>query len=251
MKNRRIIASWDKVEPDAIAAERMLGAILARNHSGRPERGRASSVLQTLSGRRLVPIVACFALAITLVAVVGSNAGWFGGKALTAELGGGSTLSFYQGDLLGSTGFAFDFETSSRDLTASESRVLFGDLPATAHATFNTENHSFVRLEGRIGETKVIMAAPGMPLSDTSIEGNEAVSQVAGVPVTAGYFITDANSRGTKNIIYFASFALDDVQVYVEHGGDESNSETLRNETASVVESLIQNGPPDLSQVTE
>jgi hypothetical protein len=251
MKNRRIIASWDKAEPDSIATERMLGAILARSHSGRPERGGASSVLQALSGRRLVPIAACLVFAIALVAAVGSSAGWFGGKALTAELGGGSTLSFYQGDLPGSAGLAFDFETSSRDLTASESRVFFGDLPATAHATFNTEDHSFVRLEGRIGETKVIMAASGMPLSDTSIEGNEAVSQVAGVSVTAGYFITDANSRGTKNIIYFASFALDGVQVYVEHGGDESDSEALCNETASVIESLIQNGPPDLSQITE
>ncbi|MFP3155402.1 hypothetical protein LQZ18_13440 [Lachnospiraceae bacterium ZAX-1] len=71
-------------------------------------------------------------------------------------------------------------------------------------------------LEGKIGETKVIIATPGMPVTDTLIEGNETISEVNGVSATAGYFITKANSQGVKNIIFFASLTLGDATIYVE-----------------------------------
>jgi hypothetical protein len=42
---------------------------------------------------------------------------------------------------------------------------------------------------------------------------------------------------------------VDDVSVYVEAGGEEALSELLRDEIAATIETLIQNGTPDLSKV--
>ncbi|MDR3295931.1 MAG: hypothetical protein LBT26_08920 [Clostridiales Family XIII bacterium] len=250
MKNKRIVDSWDKIETDSAADERMLSAILARNHSGKYERNKVNTMNRTINWKRLAPIAACFVFVFALVGVFGNNAGWFGSKTYVANLSGG-TLSFYNADMPGEGSFHFDFDVTSRDLTGDETKVLFGDLPATAYASFNAENHSFIRLEGKIGNTKIIIAAPDAPITDTIIESNENVSEVGGVPVTAGYFITKANSQGVKTIIYFASWNLGDVTEYVEFGGDETDNEALSSELASIIEQLIQNGEPNLSQITE
>ncbi|MDR3305797.1 MAG: hypothetical protein LBS85_07250 [Clostridiales Family XIII bacterium] len=251
MKDTRIVDSWNKIEPNAVAETRMLDAVLARNQSGKLKKEKVLTMTKTFNLKRLAPIAACFILVIALAAVAGNNAGWFGGNVYTADLGGGSTLSFYKSDMPGTGSFAFDFDVSSRDLTDSEIKILFGDLPAAAYAAFNAENHSFVRLEGEIGDTKVILAAPGAPLTDTIIQGNENVSEINGVPVTAGYFVTKANSQGVKTIICFASWKLGDVIEYVQLGGNYDDSEAFRNEIASVIERLIQNGTPDLNQIAE
>lgn len=251
MKNKQIVDAWNKIEPDKTAEDRMLGTILARKTAEQSEKGKVFNINKTLSWKRFAPVAACFVLVIALVAVVGNNTGWFGNNVLTANLGGGDTLSFHKSDLPGVDSFAYDFDVTSRDLTENEIQGLFGELPVTAYATFNTETKAFVHLEGKIGETKVIAAAPGMPVTDTPIEVNGTVSDVYGVPVTAGYFVTKANSQGIKNIIYFASFTLGNTTMYVERGGAESESEALRSEIGTVIEQLIQNGAPNLSLIAE
>jgi hypothetical protein len=251
MKDARIVDSWNKIEPDAVAETRMLDAVLARNQSGKLKKEEVFTMTKAFNLKRLAPIAACFVLVIALVAVAGNNAGWFGGNVYTADLSGGNTLSFYKSDMPATGSFAFDFDVSSRDLTDSEIEVLFDDLPASAYASFNAENHSFMRLDGKIGDTMVILAAPDAPLTDTFIEGNESISEINGVSVTAGYFITKANSQGVKTIIYFASWKLGDVTEYVQHGGNYDDSEAFRNELASVIEQLIQNGEPKLNQIAE
>lgn len=55
MKNKRIIDSWNKAEPDSAADKRMLAAILARNHSG-----------ATVKKKWLTPIAASLVLVIAI-----------------------------------------------------------------------------------------------------------------------------------------------------------------------------------------
>ncbi|GHV18422.1 hypothetical protein FACS18949_14340 [Clostridia bacterium] len=251
MKNKQVIDSWNKIKPDAAADERMLSAILARSHSGNVERIKVNPMNKTIKWNRLAPIAACLVLVIALTAVVGTNNNWFRPAIYTVDLSNGDTLDFYKGNV-GDGSFAFDFEHTARDLTNEETEVLLhGFSNVKAYGIFNSTDHYLVHLEGNIGEMKVILAAPNMPVTDTIIEGNKNTSDVNGIPVTAGYFVTNANSKGVKTIIYFASFELDGVSVYVEHAGNESASDDLANEIGSVIEQLIANGTPDLAAITE
>jgi hypothetical protein len=267
MKNEQIISAWDKIEPSSATEARMLDALLTSSHLGRSAGERASVMSRLLSGKRLALTAVCLVAVIVLAelaTVVAGNAGWFGSTVYTVELSEGDTLSFYKTNALGAGGFALDLKGASRDLTAEENKILFNGLTVrTSHGLFDAENHSLLRVESaiadgaedgtenKVGTTKIIFAAPDIPLTDTGMVADTAVSEVNGIPVSAGYFITDANSRGMRNIIYFASFSLGDVSIYVEQGGDETNSETIRNEFASVIDQLTQNGTPNLNQITE
>lgn len=252
MENKRIIDSWNKIEPDSTADERMLSAILARNHSGKSERKKVYPMNKTLNWKWLAPIASCFVVVVAIVGVFGNNAGWFGGKTLVSDFGDSGTLNFYKADSVGGTaGFSWDTdwgEQIARDLTADESKVLFGELDATGYATFRSTDNALVHFEGKTGETKIILSATGTPVTDTVVEGNEEVSEINGIPVTAGYFVTGANSKGIKNIIYFATFDSPGATIYVERGGVESDSEALRNEISGVVDWLTKN-PPDSTAV--
>jgi len=95
----------------------------------------------------------------------------------------------------------------------------------------------------------VILSANRHPITDTSVSGNEEVSEINGISVTAGYFVTDTNSKGIKTIIYLASFGANGAIVYLEHSGYESNSEALRSEISNLINTLTQN-PPDTSLIT-
>jgi hypothetical protein len=103
---------------------------------------------------------------------------------------------------------------------------------------------------GQSGNTEVILAAAGTPVTCTVIDADTKTSAVNGVPVSAGYFVTNKNGHGIRNIIYFASFKLNDISVYyVELGDVQSESDTLREEITSVIDKLTQNGSPDLSKI--
>lgn len=62
--------------------------------------------------------------------------------------------------------------------------------------------------------------------------GTEESSEVNGTSVTAGYFITDPNSKGEQTAIYYATFKLGDCTVYVENAGAIADSESVKNELA-------------------
>ena len=50
MKNDRIIASWNKIEPNSAAEERMLSAILAKAGDGRENDGQGATARESISG---------------------------------------------------------------------------------------------------------------------------------------------------------------------------------------------------------
>ncbi|MCL1952334.1 MAG: hypothetical protein FWF60_06305 [Oscillospiraceae bacterium] len=70
MKSKRIIDSWNKIEPDAATQARMLGAILARNPSGQTEKKEVFPMNKAFIFKRLAPIAACLALAIAAAVVI-------------------------------------------------------------------------------------------------------------------------------------------------------------------------------------
>lgn len=80
-------------------------------------------------------------------------------------------------------------------------------------------------------------------LLDTEIAGSEEISEVNGTSVTAGYLITG------QNAIYYATFKLGDSTVYVENAGAKTESETVKNDLATIIQELINNGALDLSAI--
>jgi hypothetical protein len=249
MKDQKIIDSWNKIVPDQDAQARMLNSILS--HATKPKKkGVLFMNSFQFNWKRLAPIAACLVFAVALVGVLGNNAGWFGSKVLSTQVDG-NTLNFRKANLFGSDStIAFDFDVVSRELTPDEATILFGDMPITALATFHSQTGVLVHLEGKVGDTKVILATEGTAVTDTVIQGNENTSNISGTPVTAGYFVTGANSKGVKNIIYFTTFSLSDTTVYLELGGAEVDSDALRTEIANVTLKIIQNGAANLRDLS-
>lgn len=253
MKNKKIFESWSKIEPDETAQVRMFDSILARAHIGQSEKEEVFSMNKTMFNRKwLAPIGAFFVLVVVFAWVFGNNVGWFDGKTLTADLGSGNTLSFYKGGSVGEAAFAWDTDWGdaiNREFTADENHILFGALPVIGSATFRSSDNALMHFEGDTGNTKIILSANGHPVTDTVVIGNEDVSEINGIPVAAGYFVTDANSKGIKTIIYFASFDANSTTVYMELAGDESDSDALRTEIGNLIDTLTQN-PPDVAEIT-
>ena len=76
------------------------------------------------------------------------------------------------------------------------------------------------------------------------IEVKRRISEVNGIPVSAGYWITDKNSNGERNIIFLASYEQDGVNVYAESYGrfGEGEEDKVMADLASVINTLTQNG---------
>jgi len=241
MKSKRIIDSWNKIEPDSAADARMLTAIINHNQARTAKIGKSFSEREIVNWRLLAPIAACLIIAVTIAAVYMSNSGWFGNRVLTVGLDGGGTISFYMDNVPGAGSLSFDTDVLSRDLTAEETRAFFGDLPVTSHGIFDANNGELLHIEGKNDNIKVILTTSGSSVSDEVIDAPRFTSVSNDIPVSAGYFITNDNSRSARNIIYIASFELGGFSVHIECWGDLGNSEALGRETASTIESIIQN----------
>ena len=83
----------------------------------------------------------------------------------------------------------------------------------------------------------------------TDHRGNEQIPTRKGTSVTAGYFVTDPNSNGEQNAIYYATFKLGDSTIYVENAGAKTESETIKNDLDTIIQELINNGALDLSAI--
>ena len=176
-------------------------------------------------------IAACFAL----VAVLGIGilqSGLFGGGEQIATLDNGDAINFIKTDsAVGQLDIAFQIAT--RDLKENEIKTLFNDLPVTAYAIFNAEDNSILGIEGKLDGMKLIVSVPDVSLVDTVIDGEETASDVDGVSVNAGYFVSG------KNAIYYATFRLGESTVYIEHAGAKDESENVKNEISSMIQKLV------------
>ncbi len=198
--------------------------------------------------RMRTSIAACFMLVVVLGIGI-FYGGWFGSSKDIAALNNGDAITFTKSD--GIAGSTMDLNVITRELTAEELDSVFADLPVTAFAYFDAEKQNLLGFEGKIDGIKLIISTTDRKLVDTVIEGDKYDSEVQGVFVKAGYFITKANSQGVKTAIYYATFELGGNTVYIEHAGTEENSERVKNEVATAIQQLIQHGAFDSSKITD
>lgn len=83
MKNDRIIAAWNAIEPDGAADARMLSAILHQNQSAQKRKEKENTMF--FMKRILIPFAACLVL-LAVIGVVGANRDWFGTNSEPVEL---------------------------------------------------------------------------------------------------------------------------------------------------------------------
>lgn len=192
-------------------------------------------------------LAACFAV-VAFIGVGVLHGGFSGNKTDTALLDSGEKIEFVKCDGVANTALALE-DGSSRPLTEGEINTVFADLPSvTANALFSGQE--LIGFEGKIGNIKMVVATSDVPVMDTSIIGTEESSEVNGTSVTAGYSITDPNSKGEQTAIYYATFKLGDCTVYVENAGAIADSESVKNELAEIVKDLIEYGSFDLNSIT-
>jgi serpin B len=79
MRNKQIFDSWNKIGLGSAADARIKCAILARN-----KEKEKYPMIKNRMRRRLAAVAACLALIVTVTAVFGNNAGWFGGHIIQA-----------------------------------------------------------------------------------------------------------------------------------------------------------------------
>ena len=198
-------------------------------------------------------MAACFAV-IAVLGVGVFQSGLFGNKTDIATLENGTEIVFVKSEMTASS-IDIDGTVTTRQLTEDEIATLFPNLPVTAHAIFKTSDMDagnspeLIGFEGNIGNAKMVISTTNISLLDTEISGNEEISTVNGTSVTAGYFVTDPNSNGEQNAIYYATFKLGDSTIYVVNDGAKTESETIKNELATIIQELINNGALDLSAI--
>ena len=200
-------------------------------------------------------LAACFTAAIVLSAVL-SLSGIFPARTDVATLSNGEMIVFVKSDHAGNS-MTLDLDVIIRPLTEAEAEVLFPGLSVTAIALFQNSGadtgaaEELLGFEGQIGNIKMIISTSGVQLIDTEIAGAEKNTEINGTDVTAGYFVTDPNSRGEQNAIYYASFEMGGCIVYLENAGTKDDSETTKMELAEVIQELTENGELDLTSYLE
>lgn len=188
-------------------------------------------------------IAACFAVVVALGAGM-FHFGLFGSNADKAVLENGDVLVFEKSDMVAGS---LDLNAETRPLTEEENRILFKNLPGKASAIYGADSGELIGFEGEIGNIKITVQLTEQTLIDTVIEGIENNTEINGTSVTAGYFITDPNSRGERNAIYYAAFELGKSKYYLVNSGTKDESEATKNQLTEVIQRLTENGEPDLS----
>lgn len=187
---------------------------------------------------------------LAVVAVLGVGvyqSGLFGSKTEVAILDNGTEIVFVKSGITAPS-LAAALNVTTQPLTEDELTILFPNLSVTAHAVFS-DTEELMGFEGNIKNTKMVIATTDIPLLDTKIVGIEESSTVNGTSVVAGYFETDRNSVGEQNVIYYATFKLGDSTVYVENAGKKSESEDVKNDLATIIQEMINNGTFNLSAI--
>ena len=200
-------------------------------------------------------MAACF-VAVTALGVGLFQSGLFGSHTDIATLNNGEKIVFMKSDHVGGS-LALDVDVTTKPLTEDEAFALFSDLPVTASAIFLSSDmdasgsQELIGFEGHAGNVKIILSTSDVQLLDTVIVGMEKVSEINGITIAAGYFVTDPNSRGEQNAIYYASFEIGDCEVYLENGGMKDDSETIKNQLAEVIQRLTENGSLDIPSFSD
>lgn len=189
-------------------------------------------------------------LIIVLFGITMIQNGWLKSKRESAPLSGGGTFSFEKENIAGAASLA-DMDVSLRPLTEEETTSVFGDLGFTGNALFSgtitaeTEKAKFLGFQGNVGNVELVISTTDSNLRDTVIIGTEQENNINGTSVLAGYFVTDKNSRGEQNAIFYSTFTLGEADVYVENAGPLENKESVKRELVDVIQKMVEKGKLD------
>ena len=265
MKNEMIISAWDGCLPDKAAEERMLSNIIAFRRE--QETKKRPNVF-----KRLAAAAAC--IAVMAGAGFGIRTALFN-KDYAFTLPSGQTVVYEResgGSAAADAQFYAEKEVCSREISYDEFRSFFPTLTGcfSGGATFAADTGELlhfegwlsdeekyftneageqVRVTGGAGQLHICMSKEGLPVTDTIVSGNESYTEVDGVPLKTGYFVTKPNSRGKRTAIFFAEYTQNGVAVYAELSGDQSESGQIGERLTEAVYGMITNGSPDLSAV--
>lgn len=196
-------------------------------------------------------MAACLAVAAVVGAVL-LRGELFGNRTDEATLDNGNKIIFVKSNLASSSA---DMDVTVEPLAEDKAAALFSeftDLPVTANAIYkNSDKDSgnpqeLIGFEGTIGNVKIIVSISDVQLLDTVIVGEEETTEINGTSIAAGYFITDPNSKGEQNAIYYATFELGSCKVYLENADTVENRETTKKQLAEVIQKLTENKELDL-----
>lgn len=192
--------------------------------------------------KKWTSIAACLAL-VAVLGVGALQSGWFSSNDI-ARLDGGETISFVKANTMPGA-LSLDLDVNTRALTEEETEALFADMPVAANAIFAADDNKLLGIDGTIGDVKIVIATSDVQLLDTVIDGSVKPTVIDGISVTAGYFLTNANSKGEQTAIYYATFELGSNTIYVENAGTKADQENVKNDLAVIIQELIANGEID------
>lgn len=79
MKNDKIIASWSKIKPSDSESNRMLSAIIKRNHFARERKDMVNIMRNAICSKKvLTSVAACFVAIVVIIGIMGGHFEWFG-----------------------------------------------------------------------------------------------------------------------------------------------------------------------------
>lgn len=200
-------------------------------------------------------VAACFAVA-AILGVGMFQSGLFGTKTDVATLDNGSKIVFVESEI-GSSSIDINGTITTRQLTEEEIADLFPNLSASAHAVFRTSDMDagnspeLIGFEGNIGNIKMVVSTSDVPLLDTVMAGTEETTEINGINISTGYFVTGLNSKGEQNAIYYATLEIGNCKVYLENAGTKANSEATKNQLAEVIQTFLENGELDISSCAD
>lgn len=241
MKQAQITAAWDSILPDAAAENRMRGAVLSYQKAY-SRKAAASKRMKLLA----VPAAACLAL----FAVLGYRFRLT--RPLHMTLENGTEIVYRAPDVsFVNAKCVWPEHSGTRMLTADELHTLLpcSAQPDPCEAVFRTDTGEFIHTETRIGDVHVHLSKNGFPVTDVIVTGTQTYTDICGVPVTFGYFLTKPNSRGIRTAVLYVSYARSDLNYYLEIGGDEARTEELGTALGNLVYEMLEADAPDLSGI--
>ena len=136
----------------------------------------------------------------------------------------------------------------NRKLSEAEASTIFETCDIEASVVFEEVSNDFIILDGTIDGFDIEVHRKDIP-SCIILEGEENISYINDIPLTTGYFITDANSNGKRNAVVYGEFEVGNYRVHLETAGDKSELDTLCSELAKELYKLIENSSLDFTVI--
>lgn len=163
----------------------------------------------------------------------------------SVTLENGEKLSFAKSSASGTANIDLDV-SETKEFTLEMKENMFPGMNADGWVVKLSNNT--LNFEGEVNGVKTLVWTDNQRLLDTIIDGREKETEINGVTVKAGRFFTDFNSKGKRNVIYYAEFTVGDNVIYLENGGSSKDKEEIKRELADVLYKIIANENFDLSK---